>query len=989
MHPPAAARTVLTSLLLTLALVAAACDGGGPADSTVAATTSGPAMTAVTSTTAPTTTTTTAATTTTDPITTTTTTTIPILEPGSTSPIPVDGDVRIGTLDNGLTYYVRYNDSPGLRAQLRLVVNAGSALEDEDQSGAAHFVEHMLFNGTERYPVNDLIDVLESFGMRFGPDVNAYTSYDETVYELALPTDDRDTFITAFDVLLEWAARATIAPEDVIAERGVIVEEWRERDQGISGRIDDTLQDLLLTGTPYQGRAPIGEIAAIESTGADTLRRFYEDWYRPDLIAVVAVGDFDVDEVVGIIKERFDTLPAATGARERTVFTVDPADTPRAGSLADPDLPSAFASILFPTPAAAASTVGDLRDRMAVDLAFQMIADRLTDQVSRGEAPFFGAESIGIPFVRALSVPGLEVETDGADLVASVETVLTEVERARRHGFGAGEFERAVGEARRNSEQEFAGRETTQDWEYADAYVEHFLNAEPILNAKDRFQIEQQILGALDAATAHAALYELLAGTPPAVLAVGPEAAGASIPDPPALLDIVAAVAATDIPPLVDEGPGADVLMDRPEPAEIVDRSDLPYDAVEITLANGARVLMMETLIAENTIVFQASSPGGASLVTDENLVEAYFMPDVVFQSGVGPFDQVALDRLLSGEVVELSAYVEETAEGMFGRAATEDLETLLQLIHRYMTAPRATPAGYDAAVGPIRPYVENPEQVPDLAATVALFDARYGGDPRFAYLPTVEDLDTFDLDAGLDEFSDRFGDAGDFVFAFSGDFETAVLEDLVQRYLGTLPAGEPEEWVDLQPDPPPGPVVLTVEAGLDEQGAVTFLITGEVAPDLEVRIHAELLERVVESRLRDRLREALSATYSPYVNIETADQPDEIIETYLQISADPDRLEEISVETLAALAALRDQGPTAPELAAAKEQLIREYELVSNEFWVETMLFYAGRPGADMIELGLRFTVINATTAADLAVLATIAFPEGQYVEVRQVPEG
>ena len=422
-------RGSLPALFVALALVFGACTSGSNAVSTTTSTVAG--TTTTNTTTAPTTTatvppttpttvpaTTTVATTTT---TTTTTTVGPVLPPGSDKALPVDPAVTIGSFDNGLTYYIRENGSPGLRAQLRLVVNAGSVLEDADQSGAAHFLEHMLFNGTERFPKNELIDVLEAFGSRFGPDVNAYTSFDGDGLRVGHP-DRRpaETIESAFDVLLEWAARATIAADDVVEERGVIVEEWRLRDLGVDGRISTVVQELLLVGTAYEGMAPIGEVDHLRVTEFESLRRFYDDWYRPDLMAVIAVGDFDAAVVEMLIRERFEPLFAPPNSRPRPVVTVNRSADPLAAGLADPDLPSSFVAVLFPAPALEKGTEGGLRDGIAVDMAFEMIADRLTDQVSRGEASFFTASSISVGIARALQAPGIEVESDVENLSAGI-----------------------------------------------------------------------------------------------------------------------------------------------------------------------------------------------------------------------------------------------------------------------------------------------------------------------------------------------------------------------------------------------------------------------------------------------------------------------------------------------------------------------------------------------------------------------------------------
>ncbi|MGI9647630.1 MAG: M16 family metallopeptidase, partial [Acidimicrobiia bacterium] len=320
--------------------------------------------------------------------------------------ISVDPDVTIGVLDNGLTYYVRRNTRPGARAQLRLAVAAGSALEDEDQRGVAHYLEHMMFNGTESFPANELVRVLERFGSEFGPDINAYTNLDETVYELEVPTDTPGILETALDVLFEWSAKATIDPDEVEAERGVLLEEWRLRSQSFSGRYFDAVSDVLLQGSPYAGHDPLAEPDELDVTSADTLRRFYEDWYRPDLMAVVAVGDFEVEEVEQLIRERFGQLEPVASPRPRPVFHTDPFTTTGAVVLADPESPNAFVELNYPLSQLERTTVGAARQELALSLAFEMIRVRLDEDSRRTDAPFFNPSHAANPYVTAQRTPG-------------------------------------------------------------------------------------------------------------------------------------------------------------------------------------------------------------------------------------------------------------------------------------------------------------------------------------------------------------------------------------------------------------------------------------------------------------------------------------------------------------------------------------------------------------------------------------------------------
>jgi len=899
--------------------------------------------------------------------------------------VATDPDVTIGSLPNGLTYYVRENMRPGGRAQLRLVINAGSAIEDADQSGAAHFLEHMLFNGTERFPENELTRVLESFGARFGPDVNAYTSFDETVYELAIPTDDLELFELGFDVLYEWAALATIDQADVAAERGVVLEEWRLRDAGVDGRISQVYEDLFLAGTGYEGKAPIGHPEVLRATDAEELRRFYDDWYRPDLMAVVAVGDFNVDRVVTMIEQRFSRMEARSD-RIRPRIEVPRFEDRRVGVLADPDQPTSSVEIYFPGPVGRGTTIGDRYDTWARLFATDMIATRLNDDVTRGVAPFFSVSDVDFNFTRGLELPGLVADTASVDVSGALEALATEVERAIRHGFSEAEFARARDGWLAAVDQAYAGRASIQDLEYADRYVTNFLAGGALPSAKDEFDLDTELLAQLQIEDIVEALVGLRGGAELSAVVVGPD--DGSIPSEPALEATIEAALNSDVDPRPDQAVIGDTLLAAPEPVAPAAVNNLPLGVTELVYANGVRVFSVQTDISVNEIFMGAASAGGLSRVEDEDVPEAFLISDIVGRSGAGAFDRVDLETFLSGQVVSLFPYIDVTAEGFFGNSATEDLETLMQLIHLTMVAPRVDDAAAAAVIGEFRPFAASPEDIPGLASTLELIRQRWGDEPRYSVVLDTEELDSFDIDAGRDVFRSRFGDAGDFVFSFAGDFSSAAFRDLADTYLGTLPGTDRDDaWIDFQPDPPARVIDETVAVGDSEQGFVTFLFTGEFVRDPETDVQVELLTLIADVRLRDRIREALSATYSPFLSTSAVEEPDALIETFLQVSGDPEALDEIVVESLATLRSLASDGPTEAELATAQSQLARQYELISNEWWVDQMLFFANHPDESLEGLFQRFAIIDETTVTDIRELAVIAFPSSEYVLVRQVP--
>ncbi len=962
------------SLGLALALVVAAC-------------TAAAVETTTTSTTEP-------APTTTVPSTTTTT-----IDPQLLEELPVDPDIRVGQLGNGLTYYVRFNDSPGGRAELRLVVNAGSVQEEADQAGIAHFLEHMMFNGTDRFPRNDLTAALESFGPRFGPDINAYTSFDETVYELSLATDEPGLLSLGLEVLREWASRATLTETDVVEERGVVLDEWRLRAQGFRGRVSEAFQALVLPGTVYEGRLPIGDDVSIETTTPDELERFYEDWYRPDNMAIVAVGDFDVDAMQVAITNLFDDLTSPTNAPVWDPPSYDPPLEPRVDSLVDAEATEASVSILWPQVAGVLVTEGDYQSAIAVSMGLDILDQRLNDDALRGQAPLLGASSSEFGYTRSIGMLAIDVESRPAEAEDALLALLLEIKRMIEFGISDAEFERVVDTFRASSEQTFEGKESAQDSQFASWLVAHHLEGRHLMSHEQRFEVDKRVLERLTKSEVEAAFAEAI-DTSPLILAVGPDDPGARIPDADRILELMDEAASTVVERRDESDLEIDSLMDRPEPAEIALRKDvtdfgLPtwHDWLRrytmIVLDNGATVYFWVTPIAEGLVHARAESFGGSSQVAIEDLPEIELVVDMIGRSGVGPADVPTLERLLADRVVAATSWISETREGLFGNAATEDVEIMLQLMNLYMTAPRLSSVAVQAVIDETATVVASKDDIPDILRSEALNQGYYGDDPRYFVLPTEEQLAEFDVEAAERVYRERFANAGDFAFAFVGDFDLEVMIDLAARYIGTLP-GSPgrEGFVDNQPLPPREVQLFIVEAGTDPQGRVDMYFTNPLEPDLFDRMTARVLELIVDARLRDRIREELSASYAVFTGIDLQRDPDPFAESFVRGTGDPDDLDRISDEIISDLADLQKNGPTAEQFDTAIEQLLTELALIHNGIIADALLNSFLYPDEPVMELATQHGLIPLITPEDVQELAKIVYNLDQRIEVRTIPK-
>ena len=909
------------------------------------------------------------------------------LDPALGQALPVDPDVRTGVLDNDLTYYIRFNDSPGERVELKLLVNVGSQQEDDDQSGSAHFLEHMMFNGTERFPRNELIAVLESFGPRFGPDINAHTSFDETVYELSLSADD-ELITLGIDVLREWAGEATLTERDVIEERGVVLDEWRTRSQGFTGRIGDAFQELILPGTGYEGRLPIGDPESIETTTREQLRRFYLDWYRPELMAVVAVGDFDVDEMEDRIRRAFSDLESPDNPRRFDPEAYEPPTETRASGLADEEAASASVTVLWPSDPSPMETVGDYQLSVALSMALDIVANRLNDDALRGVAPLLGSSAIEFNYGRAIRMAGVDARTRPQDLEDALKLVLVEIERLKEFGITEEEFGRALARFGAASEQLHEQQESAQDASFADQIVAHHLAGAHLMSPDQRFEVESGVLDRLTKTEIEAALTSVVR-TLPIILAVGPDDLNAVVPDSDRILQLMDEVASAEILVREDTASDVDVLMATPDPVPVLTSEvDDTFGYTTLTFDNGATVFLWSSDIAEETVLLAAESFGGTSRIEIEDLPEAFLITDIIGRSGVGPADVPTLQRLLADRLVGVFPWISETREGLTGSAAIKDVEVLFQLVHLYMTAPRIDDIAVAAVLDEMSTLNASRDDLPDVVFQEALDNGYYGEDPRYFGIPTADQLADFDVAIAEAVYRERFGNAGDFAFAFVGDFDVGLMTDLAARYVGTLP-GSPgrEGFVDNQPLPPREIQVETVEAGRDPQGRIAMTFTNEFEPSQKDRLNARILTFIVNGRLRNRIREELSATYSIIAGIDLQRDPDPFSESFISVTGDPDDLARISDEVIADLGDLLENGPTDSQFATALEQLRTELDLIGNGTIADALITNYLYPDQPVIELRLRYQLLDELTAADVTTLARIVFNPDQRIEVRLVP--
>ncbi|HEX9731594.1 MAG TPA: insulinase family protein [Thermoanaerobaculia bacterium] len=857
--------------------------------------------------------------------------------------LPLAPDLVKGELDNGLTYYVRTNGRPEKRAELRLFVRAGSLQEDEDQRGLAHFVEHMAFNGTRRFEKQEIVDYLESIGMRFGPDINAYTSFDETVYMLTVPTDDDAILARAFEILEDWAHGIAFDGEEIDKERGVVVEEWR-LGRGAAARIRDQQFPILFQGSRYAERLPIGEKEILETAPYDALKRFYRDWYRPDLMAVAAVGDFDPGRVEELIRKHFSGLQGPPQPRPREVWPVPDHEETLWSFTTDPEIPNTTVSVFYKLPLPGEGTFGDYRRAQVEALYSAMLNARLGEIAQRPDPPFlFGyAAKNNLVLSRAVYVQAAAVREGGVE--RGLEAVLTEAERVDRHGFAAGELERAKKDLVRTYEQAFRERDKQPSAALAAELGRNFLTAESVPGIAAELRLVERFLPAIDLAEVNELARDWITEDNRVILVSGPQKEGAALPVKEDLQALFAAIPEREVEPWVDEVLDEPLVAAAPAPGAVTETAEIAEIGVtEWRLANGVKVVLRPTDFRNDQVLLQGFSPGGHSLASDQDYLSASFATAIVSESGFGNFSSIELEKALAGKVAGGSPFIGELEEGYRGSASPEDLETLLQLVYLAFTAPRLDADATQSLMSRYRILLENRLSDPATVFRDELARVLSGDHPRNQPL-SPELLDQVDPEKALAVYRDRFADASDFTFVMVGNFEAAALRPLVETWLGGLPSTAREEtWRDVGVRTPDEVVRFEVEKGLEPKSQVRLIFTGPATWSREASHDVRSLAEVLNLRLREVLREDMGATYGVGVGGSIALRPREEYTVRISFGCAPDAVENLVDVIFAELEAAREKGVDEGDLGKVKEALRRqrEVDLKENGYWLSALANY------------------------------------------------
>ena len=903
------------------------------------------------------------------------------------SPLPMDPDVTVGELENGLRYYIRQNSQPENRAELRLVVNVGSVLEEDTQLGLAHLVEHMAFNGTENFEKQELVDYLESIGMAFGPSINAYTSFDETVYMLQVPTEDPGPVATGFQILEDWAHQVSFEPEEIDKERGVVIEEWR-LGRGAGARIQDQQFPIMFTDSRYAERLPIGKVEVLQNFPHEELTRFYNTWYRADLMAVVAVGDFDPAEIEQLIQTHFNRMPVPETPLERPYFDVPDHTETYYAIASDPEATGSQVGVLALQDPREVTTVGDYRQALVDVLVSSMMNNRLQELTQQADPPFVAAFSGQGEFVRAKSAFQILalVQEDGH--ARGLEALFVEAERAARHGFTDGELERQKLDLVRGLELTFNDRENQESLQFASEYINHFLQGNAIPGIEFEYMAAQALMQTIDLDLVNEAARANLDQANRVVLANAIDKPGLTTPSQTDFEQVFAGVTSMEIEPYVDTTLDEPLVPEPPEPGSILSESVIDELNMTVwTLSNGVTVWLKPTDFKEDEIALQATSPGGWSNSSLEDHQSAVIAAGLVQQGGVGAFSTIDLQKALAGKAVQVSPSIGQNTEGMSGSASPEDLETMLQLVWLYFTSPRQDETAFQAFMAQGRAVLENLGSNP-MAAFADTFSVTMAqGHPRSRPL-SVAVLDEIDLKTGVDFYRERFADASDFTFVFVGAIDLDIMRPLAEQYLGSLPKIERvDSHVDLDIDPPDAHIQKTVRAGVEPQSQTIMAFSGPFDYTAQNRVGMRVMAQALEIRLRERMREDLGGTYGVGVTGGYEQIPEESYTVTVAFGSDPLRSEELRGVVFEELRKLQVEGPSQEDVdkVVEGERRARETNVRLNPYWA-AQLIGAKASGQDPRFL-LDTTTIDAVTMESIQEDARRYLNEDRVVIVTLLP--
>lgn len=905
------------------------------------------------------------------------------------SPVPFDKHILTGKLENGMTYFVKKNETPKNRAELTIAVKIGSVDEDDDQQGLAHFCEHMAFNGTKNFPKHELVNYLESIGMKFGAEVNAYTSFDETVYGITVPLDSMKIVDKGLLVLFDWASNVSFENEEIDKERGVIHEEWRIG-QGAQDRMMRKYLPVIFYKSKYADRIPIGTMEIIDKCPYDVLKRFYKDWYRPDLMAVIAVGDFDDKMMEKKIKELFSKIQKPVSPREKKSYDIPDHDQPLVSVVTDKESQFTSAQVFYKQPEFIQNTIADYKKTIAHNLYSSMLSKRLQELTVAADPPFIQGAAMYTRFLGPKDMYLCFAMTKNTGIEKGLETILTENERVKKFGFTPTELEREKKSLMREIEKQYNERDKQKSASFLREIRAFFLSGEPVPGIETDFELYKKYLPETRLEEVNQLAKDWIHDKNMVTLIVAPEKDDVKIPTEEKVREIIASVKTKELKPYEDKVVTKNLVNKEPAPGKVDKRTEnKKLGTTEWVLNNGIKVVFKNTDFKKDEILFTAYSPGGWSVCKQEDAVSAELAADVISESGLGDFDKTELEKYLSDKVVNVAPYINELEEGMNGNCTPKDFETMMQLVYMYFTGPRKDESAFKSFMEKQKAMLENKSTNPESAwrDSIRCIMSKYH--PRSRPLSTKL-LEEANFKRIHYIYNQRFGDPSGFTFFFVGNIDLKTIEPSVVKYLGGLPKVErTESFKDLNIEKPKGKTDKLVSKGREPKSYVFMNLNGDFDYSPKSRMELDALSGILNIKLIESIREDKSGVYTIRAIPQMSHYPKSNYDFTVVFPCSPDNIDKLSDGVLAEIDKLRTDGPTDVDLNKVREQKLRDREtnMRENSFWLNVLsvMDFDKEDGSAFLDYEKN---IKALTKEKMKQAAAKYFDKSNYTRIVLKPE-
>jgi zinc protease len=910
----------------------------------------------------------------------------------ATAKIPIDPNVKVGTLSNGLTYYIRNNGKPEDKVELRLVVNAGSIMETERQLGLAHFMEHMNFNGTKNFKKNDLVDYLQSIGVKFGADLNAYTSFDETVYILPIPSDDPEKLEKGFQIIEDWAHNTTLSEEAIDGERGVVLEELRLR-LGADERMQRETLPKLMYGSKYADRLPIGTKENLENFTYQDVRDYYNTWYRPELMAVVAVGDLDVATLEQKIKDHFGKIPATENGQEREEYQLPNHDETLIAIASDPEAAFSRVNIMYKDRknATVSETIEDYREGLVRNLFSQLINNRLGELRNSAKPPFvFGFSFYGNTFARTKNAYQSVAQTSAEGQLEGLRALLMENERVERYGFQEGELERAKKNILARLEKSYNDRDKVESGRVVGQYVNNYLKKTPIPGIEWNYETTKRLIVGIGIEEVSNLITTFIHDDNRVITLTGPEKEGLTQVTEAQVLALIKEVENADIQPYKDEEVRASLVEKLPKAGTIVETTENKRLGTKtMTLSNGAKVTIKKTDFKNDEVLFQAYSWGGTSLYSDEEIQATSFANQGITQAGIGGLSLTDMSKFMSGKIASVNPFLTNASENFRGSAAPKDLEVLFQMVHLYFTDINKDEEAYQSFITKQKSFLGNLMANPNFYFQDKVGSKRNEGNPRFTGFPSPEKYDAADYDLAYTKFKERYADAGDFHFYFVGNVNEDQIGDFAKKYIASLPGlNSNENFVPTKFREKDAYEKFVVNRGSDPKSNVTISWREETTYDDTTEMAAMALGEVLTIKLVEKLREEEGGVYGVGARGSLSKITFTDFDFSISFPCGPENVDKLIAASLAEVEKIKKEGVTPEDLAKVKETYLvsRKEQLKTNNFWLGNLLALDQESRDDSYILDYEKRV-NALTAGEIQKVAQ-KFLDDNYFLAILMPE-